>query len=64
MPQLLFLAAVAAGLFVAKRWYDHERLRIAAELKRAREAMQAEEAENIIPLERDPKSGVYRPRQK
>ena len=63
MPQVLFLAAVAAGLMVARRWYTQERMRIAAELKRAKEAMERREADSIVPLERDPLSGIYRPKQ-
>ena len=63
MPQVLFLAAVAAGLLVARRWYTQERTRIAGELKRAREAMDRRDAESIVKLERDPLSGVYRPKQ-
>jgi hypothetical protein len=62
MPQVLFLAAIAAGLMMARRWYKQERTRIAAELKRAKDAMERREAENIIPLERDA-SGIYRPRR-
>ena len=63
MPQVLFLAAVAAGLMVARRWYTQERMRIAAELKRAKEAMERRDAESIVKLERDPLSGIYRPKQ-
>ncbi|MCJ7597271.1 MAG: hypothetical protein MUO41_01335 [Methyloceanibacter sp.] len=63
MPQVFFLAAVAAGLMVARRWYNQERMRISAELKRAQEAMERQDAESIIRLERDPLSGVYRPKQ-
>jgi hypothetical protein len=63
MPQVLFLAAVAAGLMVARRWYNQERVRIAAELKRAKEAMERRDADSIVPLERDPLSGIYRPKQ-
>ena len=63
MPQILFFAAIAAGLVVARRWYNQERTRIAAELKRAKEAMEHREADNVIKLERDPLSGIYRPKQ-
>ena len=48
MPQVLFLAAVAAGLLVARRWYTKERMRIAAELKRAKEAMERRDADSIV----------------
>ena len=63
MPQVLFLAAVAAGLMVARRWYTQERMRIAGELKRAKEAMERRDADSIVKLERDPLSGIYRPKQ-
>jgi len=63
MPQVLFLAAVAAGLLVARRWYTQERTRIAGEIKRAKEAMERRDAESVVKLERDPLSGIYRPKQ-
>ena len=63
MPQVLFLAAVAAGLLVARRWYTQERTRIAGEIKRAKEAMERRDADSIVALERDPLSGIYRPKQ-
>ena len=61
MPQILVFAAIAAGLVVVRRWYREERKRIAAELKRAREAMEQRDAANIVRLERDPSTGIYRP---
>ena len=63
MPQLLILLAAGAGLVLARRWYRDERHRIAAELARARQAMEQREADEIVPLERDPATGVYRPKR-
>lgn len=63
MPQLLILAALGAGFVLARRWYAQERARIAAELAKAREAMERREASNVISLERDPATGVYRPKR-
>jgi len=62
MPQLLILLAAGAGIFLARRWYRGEQRRIAAELARARKAMDQREAGNIVRLERDPATGVYSPR--
>jgi hypothetical protein len=63
MPQLLILLAAGAGMFLARRWYRDEQRRIAAELARARKAMDQQEAANIVRLERDPATGIYRPRR-
>jgi hypothetical protein len=63
MPQLLILLAAGAGMFLARRWYRDEQRRIAAELARARKAMDQQEAGNIVRLERDPATGIYRPRR-
>ena len=63
MPQLLILLAAGAGLLLARRWYRDERQRIAAELARARQAMERRQADDIVPLERDPATGVYRPKR-
>jgi hypothetical protein len=62
MPQLLILLAAGAGIFLARRWYRDEQRRIAAELARARKAMDQQDAGNIVRLERDPATGVYSPR--
>jgi hypothetical protein len=62
MPQLLILLAAGAGIFLARRWYRDEQRRIAAELVRARKAMDQQEAANIVLLERDPATGVYSPK--
>lgn len=64
MPQILvLLAAAGAGLLALRRWYKEEQRRIAQELARAREAMAKRERDEIVPLERDPATGIYRPRR-
>jgi hypothetical protein len=63
MPQILFLFAAGAGLMLARRWYAHEQRRVAAELRAAEEALARRESDTAIPLERDPSTGVYRPKQ-
>jgi hypothetical protein len=62
MPQLLILFAAGAGIFLARRWYRDEQRRIAAELARARKAMDQQEAGTIVRLERDPATGIYSPK--
>ena len=62
MPQFLILLATGAGIFLARRWYRDEQRRIQAELARARKAMDQQEAGNIVRLERDPATGIYRPK--
>jgi len=62
MPQLFILLAAGAGIFLARRWYRDEQRRIAAELARARMAMDQQEAGNIVRLERAPATGVYSPK--
>jgi Tfp pilus assembly protein PilN len=62
MPQVLILLAAGAGIFLARRWYRDEQRRIAAELARAKKAMDQQEAANIVRLERDPATGIYSPK--
>jgi hypothetical protein len=63
MPQvLLLIVAGTAGLILAGRWYAQERRRIASELRAAKEAMERERNKGV-PLEQDPLTGIYRPRQ-
>jgi hypothetical protein len=62
MPQLLILLAAGAGIFLARRWYRDEQRRVAAELARARKAMDQHEAGSAVRLERDPATGVYSPK--
>jgi hypothetical protein len=63
MPQLLILVAAGAGLFFAGRWYRDVQRRIAAELRAAEEALQRRERDSVVPLERDPATGIYRPKR-
>ena len=64
MPQILLLFAAGAGIVLAgRRWYVRERARIAAELRAAKEAMEQREVRPIVPLEADPLTGIYRPKQ-
>jgi uncharacterized membrane protein len=63
MPQLFILFVVGAGALLARRWYREERRRVAADLARARQAMEQREIETAIPLERDPTTGIYRPKR-
>jgi hypothetical protein len=63
MPQILLLFAAGAGLVLAgRRWYARERARIAAELRAANEAME-QQTSPVVPLELDPLTGIYRPKQ-
>ena len=64
MPQILIFLAAGAGIFLARRWYRDEQHRISRDLAKAREAMERRDKESAIPLERDPATGVYRPRAK
>jgi hypothetical protein len=63
MPQVLLIIAAGAGLLLARRYLRKEQGRIAAELRAAREAMERRNADHAIPLEKDPSTGVYRPKQ-
>jgi hypothetical protein len=63
MPQLLLLFATAAGLLLVRRYLKREQERIAADLRAAKEAMERQEIDTAVPLERDPRTGIYRPKQ-
>ena len=64
MPQVLLLIAAGAGLvFAGRRWYLRERTRIVAELDAANQAAQQQRLKPIVRLERDPLTGIYRPKQ-
>jgi hypothetical protein len=64
MPQVLLFIAAGAGLVLAgRRWYLRERARIAAELDAANQAAERRRLKPIVRLERDPLTGVYRPKQ-
>ncbi|MGD9503022.1 MAG: hypothetical protein AB7V40_11125 [Methyloceanibacter sp.] len=62
MPQILILAAVGAGLVLAGRFYREMQKRIQSELKAAEEALERRARASAVPLERDPATGVYRPK--
>jgi Flp pilus assembly protein TadD len=63
MPHFLIWLASGAALLLARRLYNRQSARVAADLARAREAMDRREAETVIPLECDPATGIYRPKQ-
>jgi hypothetical protein len=63
MPQVLLLIAAGAGIVLAGRWLRQEQRRIAAELRAAKEEMERREVDRAVPLEQDPATGVYRPKQ-
>ena len=63
MPQLLLLIAAGGLILTGRRWYLRERARIAAELRAAKEAMERRDERPIVPLELDPLTGAYRPKQ-
>ena len=64
MPQVLLLIAAGAALVIAgRRWYREEKRRIEAELRAAEQAMAQREREGAVPLERDPSTGIYRPKR-
>ena len=62
MPQVLLLAAIGAGLLLVRRYLKKEQERVRAELRKAEEAMQRRDIESTVPLEEDPVTGVYRPK--
>jgi hypothetical protein len=62
MPQVLILVAAGAGLILAGRWLRDVQRRVQAELSATEEALKRRDAERAVPLERDPSTGIYRPR--
>jgi hypothetical protein len=58
MPPILVVALGVIGAAAAARWLYRESLRINAELHGAEPVAEHE----AVPLERDPKTGVYRPK--
>lgn len=64
MPQILLLAAVGAGLLLLRRYLKREQERIVSDLRKAEEAMERRDIDSAVPLEQDPATGVYRPKQK
>jgi hypothetical protein len=63
MPQLLLLIAAGAGLLLVRRFLRREQDRIAADLRATKEAMERRDIDHAVPLEQDPATGVYRPKQ-
>jgi len=63
MPQILLLAAVGAGLLLLRRYLKREQERVVSDLRKAEEAMERRDIDSAVPLERDPATGVYRPKQ-
>lgn len=63
MPQLLLLIAAGAGLLMVRRYLKKEQERIAADLRAAKEAMERQEIDHAVPLEQDPRTGIYRPKR-
>jgi len=63
MPQLLLLIAAGAGLLLVRRLFKKQQDRIAADLRDAKEAMEHRDVDQAVPLEQDPATGVYRPKQ-
>jgi hypothetical protein len=64
MPQVLLLAAIGAGLLLVRRYVKKKQERVRAELRKAEEAMQRRDIERTVPLEEDPVTGVYRPKDR
>ena len=62
MPQLLLLTLAGAGLVVGYRWYVRESRRVAQALAEAEAALERRGGRATATLERDPETGIYRPR--
>jgi hypothetical protein len=65
MPQIIFLVAAGAALLLARRLMRGAHERVAEDLRQAREAMAARDDQDrsVTQLERDPVTGIYRPKQ-
>ena len=62
MPPLIVWALGALGAIVAGRWIANEARRRSAELRTRQAAGVGREREQARTLERDPLTGVYRPK--
>lgn len=63
MPQVLLFVAAGAGLLLVRRWLRRTQGRVEADLRAAQEAMERRDIDHAVPLEQDPATGVYRPKQ-
>jgi hypothetical protein len=63
MPPLILWAVGALGAAIAGRWLFKEARRINAELHTSDESEPVDEREDVRELERDPATGVYRPKR-
>ena len=63
MPQVLLLAAIGAGLLLVRRYIKREQERVQEALRKTEEAMERRDIESAVPLEEDPVTGVYRPKE-
>jgi hypothetical protein len=62
MPQLILWALGAVGAAVVAKWLLKEARRVNADLDAARTAPVAEAGSDPRNLERDPQTGIYRPK--
>jgi hypothetical protein len=62
MPQLVALAAIGAGLWALARLLRREMTRVEASLREVDAALRRKPEQPRVTLERDPGTGVYRPR--
>lgn len=61
MPQLLLLVLAAVALWLGYKWLRNETRRVQSDLRAAEDALRDKRDREIPTLERDPKTGVYRP---
>ena len=62
MPPLILWALGAIGAAVAGRWLFKEARRVNAELHPSEPSKPVDEREAVPKLERDPRTGIYRPK--
>lgn len=67
MPQILLLLAAGAGMILAGRLLRGASSRVEEDLREARDAVDRKERSRdrttATPLERDPATGIYRPKR-
>ncbi len=49
---------------MVRRYIKREQERVRAELRKAEQAMERRDIESAVPLEQDPVTGVYSPKQR